>query len=143
MNLSPIWMPPLSFANILTLVCIIGASQAEKLPEVVPQLLLHPVGFFFTVLVAIAVYEYGSVPLCVAIILLLLSVWAHHHSKLQPVPAGSEGFVPLVPSGTIDWVNDEKQKWFVERVLKETPVGIQDKNIATYPIQTESSSSTP
>ena len=138
----PIWMPPLSFATLFTLLCILGAAQADKLPSIIPSTLLHPVGFILTVLIAISFYEYNSVPLAVSLILLLLSVWAAHH-EVAKVPASSEGFISIIPSGTIDWVNDEKQKWFVERVLKETPVGIQDKNIATYPIQTESSSSTP
>ena len=142
MNATPIWMPPLSFATLLTIVCIIGATQADKLPSTIPATLLHPVGFILTVLIAISLYEYNSVPLAISLILLLLSVWAAHHTVAK-VPASSEGFLPFVPSGTIDWVNDDKQKWFVERVLKETPMGIQDKNVATYPIQTESSSSTP
>jgi len=142
MNATPIWMPPLSFATLVTILCIIGATQADKLPSVIPTTLLHPVGFILTVLIAISLYEYNSVPLSISLILLLLSVWAANHS-VNKVPASSEGFFPFVPSGTIDWVNDDKQKWFVERVLKETPMGIQDKNVATYPIQTESSSSTP
>jgi hypothetical protein len=132
---TPIWMPPLSFATLLTVVCIFGAAQADKLPAVIPATLLHPVGFVLTILVAISFYEYKSIPLSIALILLLLSVWAAHHTPAH------EGFLPFVPSGTIDWVNNDKQKWFVERVLKETPMGIQDKNVATYPVQTESSSS--
>jgi hypothetical protein len=135
-------MPPLSFATLVTLACIVGAAQADKLPSVIPTTLLHPVGFILTVLIAISFYEYNSVPLAISLILLLLSVWASHHDTAK-VPASSEGFLPFVPSGTIDWVNDDKQKWFVERVLRETPMGIQDKNVATYPVQTESSSSTP
>ena len=142
MNATPIWMPPLSFATLLTIVCIIGATQADKLPATIPATLLHPVGFILTGLIAISLYEYNSVPLAVSLILLLLSVWAAHHT-ISKVPASSEGFLPFVPSGTIDWVNDDKQKWFVERVLKETPMGIQDSKVATYPVQTESSSSTP
>jgi hypothetical protein len=135
-------MPPLSFATLVTLACIVGAAQADKLPSVIPTTLLHPVGFILTVLIAISFYEYNSIPLAISLILLLLSVWASHHDTAK-VPASSEGFLPFVPSGTIDWVNDDKQKWFVERVLRETPMGIQDKNVATYPVQTESSSSTP
>jgi hypothetical protein len=141
MNMPPIWMPPLSFATLLTILCIVGAAQADKLPSVISTTLLHPVGFILTVLIAISLYEYKSIPLAVSLILLLLSVWAAHH-EVAKVPASSEGFVPFVPSGTIDWINNDKQKWFVERVLKETPLGIQDKNVATYPVQTESSSST-
>ena len=142
MNATPIWMPPLSFATLLTIICIVGASQADKLSSTITTTFLHPVGFILTVLIAISLYEYNSVPLAVALIILLLSIWAAHHT-ISKVPASSEGFLPFVPSGTIDWVNDDKQKWFVERVLKETPMGIQDSKVATYPVQTESSSSTP
>jgi len=68
----PIWMPPLSFATLLTILCIVGAAQADKLPSVISTTLLHPVGFILTVLIAISLYEYKSIPLAVSLILLLL-----------------------------------------------------------------------
>ena len=144
MNPVPNWMPPLSFATILTGVCVVGAAQADKLPSVIPQFFLHPVGFILTGLIAISCYEYNQFPLAVALILFLLSLWSARHasvSSVSSVPTSNEGFQTFVPSGTIDWVNNEKQKWFVERVLKETPLGIQDKQVNTYPVQTESSGS--
>jgi hypothetical protein len=33
----------------------------------------------------------------------------------------------------MDYVNNNK-RWFVERVLKEKPLGIQEKDVATYPV---------
>ena len=50
----------------------------------------------------------------------------------KDVPEMKEGFV--VPSGTIDWVTNNK-KWFVEKVLMEKPVAIQEKEVSTYPVQ--------
>jgi len=144
MNAVPNWMPPLSFATILTLLCIVGAAQADKLPSSIPQFFLHPVGFILTGLIAISSYEYNQIPLAVALILFLLSLAAARHASISvpsSVPTSTEGFLPFIPSGTIDWVTNEKQKWFVERVLKETPLGIQDKPVNTYPVQTESSGS--
>lgn len=47
-------------------------------------------------------------------------------------PGVKEGF--FQPSGTIDWVTTQK-KWFVEKVLKEKPIAIQEKEVDTYPIQ--------
>lgn len=49
-----------------------------------------------------------------------------------PVPGVKEGF--FQPSGTIDWVTTQK-KWFVEKVLKEKPIAIQEKEVETYPVQ--------
>jgi hypothetical protein len=42
-----------------------------------------------------------------------------------------EGFVP---AGALDWVTTNK-KWFVEKVLMERPVAIQEKEVSTYPVQ--------
>jgi hypothetical protein len=51
-------------------------------------------------------------------------IWSSHI-------ATSEGF--LNATNTVDWVTTSKQ-WFVERVLKENPIAIQEKDVATYPI---------
>ena len=148
----PVWMPPLSIKNILTIVFVISATQADKLPNQVSQFLLHPIGFIISSLIAISAFEYGAPSFAVALILLLLSVWAAKHSQKQltsepktfaPFSLSSnlfESFVPSSPSGAIDWVTEPK-KWFVERVLKENPLGILAKDVQTYPVQTESSSS--
>lgn len=153
----PLWMPPLSFKTIATISFIIGASQADKLPSQLSQFLLHPIGFILTTLIAISAFEYNSPAFAVALILLLLSVWAAKKSSIvnntindysnktfMPFNTNNtnntEPFVPYSPSGTIDWITEPK-KWFVERVMKENPLAIVAKDVQTYPVQTESSSS--
>ena len=148
-------MPPLSIKNILTIVFIISATQADKLPNQISQFLLHPIGFILSSLIAISAFEYGASSFAIALVLLLLSVWAAKHSQNQLTNEpktfapfslssnlfdNSEPFVSSSPSGTIDWVTEPK-KWFVERVLKENPLAIMAKDVQTYPVQTESSSS--
>ena len=67
----PVWMPPLSVKTILTIIFIISATQADKLPEQVSQILLHPIGFILSALIAISAFEYGAPSFAVALILLL------------------------------------------------------------------------
>lgn len=140
-------MPPLSIKTISTIVFVIAAAQADKLPSNISTFLLHPIGFTLCILIAISAFEYGAPAFAVALTLLLLSVWAANKSAQKYTqsnqtfaPFSVENFVSYSPSGTIDWVTEPK-KWFVERVLKENPLAIVDKNVKTYPVQTESSSS--
>ena len=84
---------------------------------------MHPAGFFATTLAALGAYKYGFAPLAFAILFFLLSLWAANCVR--------EGFLCGAP--TIDWVANDK-RWWVERVLKERPLGIQEKDVATYPI---------
>lgn len=150
MNSIPTWMPPLSFQTIATAVLIIAATQADKLPNQLTRFIVHPLGFVLLSLIAISSFEYGAAPFSVALILLLLSVWAakktsrdltSEYSNKTFAPFGlHENFTTYSPSGTIDWVTEPK-KWFVERVLKENPLAIVAKDVQTYPVQTESSSS--
>jgi hypothetical protein len=149
----PLWMPPLSFKTIATISFVIGATQADKLPSQLSQFLLHPVGFILTTLIAISAFEYNSPSFAVALIILLLSVWAAKKSSMNNIindysnktfmpfnTNNTEPFVPYSPSGTIDWITEPK-KWFVERVMKENPLAIIAKDVQTYPVQTESSGS--
>jgi hypothetical protein len=46
-------------------------------------------------------------------------------------PGVTEAFQP---AGALEWVTNNK-KWFVEKVLKEKPIAIQEKEVPTYPIQ--------
>lgn len=143
---SPIWMPPLSLKTIATIVFIVAAAQADKLPTSFTNILLHPAMFVILILIAISAFEYNSAPFAIALILLLLSVWSLKKSSqssnqlYQNYSLLNEGFMPYSPSGTIDWVTEPK-KWFVERVMKENPLAIMAKDVKTYPVQTESSSS--
>jgi hypothetical protein len=140
---SPIWMPPLSGKTIFTVIFVIAATQADKLPEQFNTFLLHPIGFILSILIAISAFEYGAPSFAVALILLLLSVWSFKKVKSKNAIYNkpyAENFTTYIPSGTIDWVFEPK-KWFVEKVMKETPLGIVAKDVHTYPVQTESSSS--
>ena len=42
------------------------------------------------------------------------------------------------PSGTVDWVTNNK-RWFAEVVLKEKPMGIKERDVATFPVQGDNS----
>jgi hypothetical protein len=53
-------------------------------------------------------------------------VWSAEQSQ------NTEGFLSGV--NTVDWVTNSK-RWFVEKVLHERPLGIQEKDVNTYPIQ--------
>ena len=58
---------------------------------------------------------------------------------------GSAGKAPesfANPSGIqVDFVEDQRKRWFVESVLKENPMGVQEKDVATYPVQGASAQS--
>jgi hypothetical protein len=140
---NPIWMPPVSLKTIFTVIFIIAATQADKLPNQVNNFLVHPIGFILTGLIAISAFEYGAPSFAIALILLLLSVWSfkkvNMKNEIYNKPF-AEKFTSYTPSGTIDWVFEPK-KWFVEKVMKENPIGIVAKDVQTYPVQTESSGS--
>jgi hypothetical protein len=112
---------------ILSVLLLIGASNIEALPPQVSRTLLHPAGFFFTFLFAIAAFDAGYKVAPFAILFLLLLAWVTKERN--------EGFQV---AGTVDWIQNNK-RWFVESVLKENPLGIKDKDVATYPVQGDNS----
>jgi hypothetical protein len=120
---APIWHPPVPMEWILSVLLLIGASNMEALPPQVSRTLLHPAGFFFTFLFAIAAFDAGYKVAPFAVLFFLLLAWV---TKEQ-----NEGFQV---AGAVDWVQNNK-RWFVESVLKENPTGIKDKDVATYPVQ--------
>jgi hypothetical protein len=67
-----------------------------------------------------------------AIMYFLLIAWSLQLTSKQ------EGF--LNASNTLDWVTNS-QRWFVEKVLKERPIAIQEKGVDTFPVQGASSQS--
>ena len=67
----------------------------------------------------------GFPPATFAILFFLLSVW------LIEVSSKAEGY--LNASETVDWVTNSK-RWYVEKVLKERPMAIQEKDVSTYPV---------
>lgn len=127
MNFSQLWHPPISAPWIVSILVLVAAVNLEALPPAIISIMTHPAGFFFTLLIALGIYDSGFPPAAFALLFFLLMAW----SKKQHV----EGFSP---SGTVDWVTNNK-RWFVEVVLKEKPLGIQEKDVKTYPIQGDNS----
>ncbi len=124
---TPLWHPPVPMEWILSVLLLIGASNIEALPSQVSRTLLHPVGFFFTFLFAIAAFDAGYTVAPFAILFFLLLAWVTKERN--------EGFQV---AGAVDWVQNNK-RWFVESVLKEKPMGIKDKDVTTYPVQGDNS----
>jgi hypothetical protein len=131
-NLTPIWMPPLEIRWIITVLIVFMGSVANRLPIQVLNVFTSPIGFFLTALLGIGSYKYGFKPGAFAIFFFLLLAWSTKKSKY------AEGF--LSASNTVDWVTNS-QRWFVEKTLKERPLGIQEKDVKTFPIQGSSSQS--
>jgi hypothetical protein len=126
----PMWHPPIPMEWILSFFLLIGASNIEALPPVIHQTLIHPIGFFFTFLFAIAAFDAGYTVAPFAVLFFLLLVWVRKEH--------SEGFKV---AGTIDWIQNNS-RWFSEVVLKEKPKGIKEKDVNTYPVQGETDGST-
>lgn len=109
---------------IVTLLIVFAGAVSNRLGGNIQKLFVHPIGFFVTVLAAIGVFQIGFPPGAFAILFFLLSVWSLQYTK--------EGF--LNASNSVDWVTNTK-RWYVEKVLKERPVAIQEKEVSTYPVQ--------
>ncbi len=129
--LKPIWHPPIPMEWIVSFLLIIGASNIEALPPLLHKTLMHPAGFFFTFLFAIAAFDAGYKIVPFAILFVLLLIWVIYERN-------AEGFQV---SGTIDWVQNNS-RWFSEVVLKEKPMGIKENAVNTYPVQSDSQPST-
>ena len=131
-NFRPIWLPPLEGHWIISAFIVFLAAVSNRLPNSIISIFTNPLGFFITALIALASYRNGFLPGAFAVLFFLLLVWSSHKSKQV------EGF--LSASNTVDWVTNS-QRWFVEKTLKERPLGIQEKDVATFPIQGSSSQS--
>jgi hypothetical protein len=126
MPFTPIWYPPFATQWIITVLILFVGSVANRIPHSIRILYTHPLGFFLTGVVAIVVLRVGYAPIAFAVLFALLSIWAVEQFDLP------EGF--LNGSDTVDWVTNSK-RWWVEQVLKERPVAIQEKDVDTYPVQ--------
>jgi len=124
--MNPLWYPPVEAKWAMTMMVVFAGAVANKISGDVRRFFTNPLGFFITAVVGFIVFEYGYPPLAFAIFFFLLSLW----SVQQSVKA--EGF--LVATNTVDWVTNSK-RWFVEKVLKERPVGIQEKDVNTEAVQ--------
>jgi hypothetical protein len=122
----PIWYPPISVIWIATCLIVFFGAVANRISPSVRQVFITPAGFFGTTLAALVCLKFDAIPLGFAILFLLLSVWAMQQFQ------GMEGF--LVGSNTVDWVTNSK-RWYVEKTLKERPMGVQEKEVSTYPVQ--------
>lgn len=131
-NGMPLWHPPIASRWIITAIIVFAGAVANRLPPTVRSVFTNPIGFFLTALTAIAAYQIGFPPATFAILFFLLSVWSIDAS------IKAEGY--LNASETVDWVTNSK-RWYVEKVLKERPVAIQEKDVSTYPVQGASAQS--
>ena len=121
----PVWQPPIPSKRIAVAVIVFLGAVANRIPHSFRFYLIQPVGFFLISLAAMACYWMGFYAGTFAIFFFLLSVWSAEARS-------PEGF--LNASNTIDWITNSK-KWFVEKVLKEQPLAIQEKDVSTFPIQ--------
>jgi hypothetical protein len=122
---TPMWHPPIPIEWILSFLLVLAASNIDALPSFLVKTLLHPAGFFFTFLFAIAAFDAGYAVAPFAILFMLLMLWVARDRR--------EGF-QMAGVGAVDWVQNNK-RWFVESVLKEKPAGIREKDVNTYPVQ--------
>ena len=125
LNLTPIYYPPIASQWIASILIVFAGAVANRFNNTVRATFTNPIGFFLTALTGIAAFHYGFIPVSFAILFFLLMMWAAQISNM-------EGF--LNATNTIDWVTNSK-RWYVEKVLKERPVAIQEKDVATYPVE--------
>ena len=128
-----IWMPPVSVDLLSAVILVIIGANIEVIPEQYRAYIANPIAIFVGMLIAAGFAALGMIPLAFATAFALVNlVRIMPVKKIQKaVPGAKEGFVP---SGTFDWVIPNK-KWFVEKVLMEKPIAIQEKEVSTYPIQ--------
>jgi len=136
----PLWLPPVRSDWLLAFGLIIIGSNIEQVPEQYHATIATPLVFLVGMLISAWIASVGLIPISFAIAFCLVNLIRimpkpkKPQMKVSPGAAAkkvSEGFTP---SGTIDWVTTHK-KWFVEKVLMERPVAIQEKEAVTYPIQ--------
>lgn len=119
--------PPIASKWIVTGLLVFAGAVADRWNPSVRAMIVGPAGFFVLSLCAIAAYQLEFPAAAFAILFMLLNAWAVAASAKQ------ESFQDG-PSGSVDWVTNSK-RWFVEKVLKERPLAIQAKDVATYPVE--------
>jgi hypothetical protein len=102
----------------LSALLVFGGAVANRLPFAF--LVQHPVVFFLLALLGVASIQIGIPQLGFAFLFFLLSAWS-----MKTV--ATEGFL----NGCFIDEVDDKKRWFVEKVLKEDPKGIQTKQDVT------------
>lgn len=124
-QLQPIWYPPITVKWIITGLIVFAGAVAPRIPDDYRAYVAHPVGFFLIAIASLAMYQWGFPPAAFALMFFLLSVWSAHQTR------ETEGFLNASPA--VDWVNNSK-RWYVEKVLRERPLAIQEKEVSTYPV---------
>lgn len=126
----PIWLPPIQFDLLISIIIVLFTSNIEKIPQEYHATLTNPLIFIVGVFLAALLASLNFIAISFAISFGLVNII--RLSPIEPIKRtpGKEGFEP---SGTLDWVTTNK-KWFVEKVMNETPIAIIDKEVSTYPI---------
>lgn len=120
----PVWHPPIATKWIVVIIVVFLGAVANRIPHRFRFYLIQPVGFFLISLAGMLCYWGGFYAGTFAIFFFLLSIWSAEARS-------PEGF--LNASNTVDWVTNSK-KWFIEKVLKEQPLAIQEKDVSTSAI---------
>ena len=127
----PTWLPPIQIDWIIATALVFIGSNVEKIPEKYHTQLANPLIFLIGMLFSAGLAAQKQIPIAFAVAFFLVNLIRLMPMKQVPGKTKNEGFVP---SGTLDWVTTQK-KWFVEKVLNERPLAIQDKEVSTYPVQ--------
>jgi len=120
----PVWHPPIATKWIVVIIVVFLGAVANRIPHRFRFYLIQPVGFFLISLAGMLCYWGKFYAGTFALFFFLLSIWSAEARS-------PEGF--LNASNTVDWVTNSK-KWFVEKVLTEQPLAIQEKDVSTFPI---------
>jgi len=135
----PLWYPPMSLKWIGTGAIVFAGASAHKMPSRIREFFASPVGFFFTAVAALLMFQRGFAPAAFALLFMLLMMWSASQVRVAEglvAQTKTEGFLnPSSVPAFVDYNPDPKQRWFVERVLGEGGVGVQEKDVATYPVQ--------
>jgi hypothetical protein len=133
--------PPITPDTIIATLLIIGGSTIESVPQQYHAIMSNPLVFLFGMMLSAGLASLNYIPTAFAVAFFLVNLLRIMPKKFVKKtvtkttkisnPGIKEAFQP---SGAIDWVNNNK-KWFVEKVLKEKPIAIQEKEVSTYPVQ--------
>jgi len=129
----PIWLPPVQVDWFIAVVLVILGSNIETVPDEWRVTIATPLTVFVGMMMSAGLAAMGLIPVAFAMAFFLVNLVRIMPKKKvvrKASPGVKEGFVP---SGTMDWVTTNK-KWFVEKVLMERPIAIQEKEVSTYPV---------
>lgn len=133
--------PPITSDTIITILLVIAGSMIEIIPVQYHSIISNPLVFLTGMILSAGLASMNYIPMAFAVAFFLVNILRIMPKKTIKKtitktitisnPGSKEGFEP---SGAIDWVTNNK-KWFVEKVLMEKPVAIQEKEVSTYPVQ--------